>query len=228
MSSQKLAALLLLLPPTLGAQTLTREPSFQQPASAVAFASSSGQVEAPICDGSRLRNARRQAILGGIVMAASLPVALYGGYQTNHDPNHPMGPVARAMGISVGMVITGFVIAGTSWPHESFYEDMVGRMRTGRTTSSDVHACLLRPDARISSDSLDEWTYVTSRGTYLKSVKLTFRDSVLVGIKRAEALASLVEPSQAPAVTEIAVPVVPPVIPPPVIPPPPPPPPRRR
>jgi hypothetical protein len=57
-----------------------------------------------------------------------------------------------------------------------------------------------------STDSLEEWTYLTSRGGLsgrVKTVRLSFRDSVLVGIRRAEVDASVLEKLRSPLVPPV-------------------------
>ena len=168
---------------------------------------------APICDGSVVRSARQRGFLGLAVMGAALPVSLIGMYKTVHSPSHPQGPVATGIAAGAGLAIAGFALVASAHPRESFWESAIASMKTGVTRSDDVRACFDRPVAQTSTDSLDEWTYITSRFTRVKAVKLTFRDSVLVGIKRTEIDASLVqsaEAPQAPVIPPVVIPVVPP------------------
>jgi len=208
-----LAALWLLFPfpACIVAQATDRAASFAPRSTSMSPLS---PRSAPICDGSVVRSARQRGFLGLAVMGASLPVSLIGMYKTVHSPSHPQGPVATGIAAGAGLAIAGFALVASAHPRESFWESAIASMKTGVTRSDDVRACLDRPVALTSTDSLDEWTYITSRFTRVKAVKLTFRDSVLVGIKRTEVDASLVDGTQTPVA-----PVIPPVVIPPVIPP---------
>ena len=216
MSCRRLAVAFLLFPLALSAQASATPQALASPIHAV----NRTARQAPICDGSAIRSAKHRAYLGLAMMGASIPVSLIGMYKTVHSTNHPEGPVATGLAAGTALVTTGFIVAGTANPRESFWEGMIARMKTGETRSADVRTCLDRPAARTSTDSLEEWTYITSHGSRIKSVSLTFRDSVLVGIKRAEVTAALAEHSTDPVAMPV---IVPPVIPapiPPVIPPP--------
>lgn len=203
-------SLLLPLPASVLAQVVERQ-AVAPRSTAVTALSSSGS---PICDGSVVRSAKQRGFLGLAVMGAALPVSLIGMYKTVHTPSHPQGPVATGIAAGAGLAIAGFALVASAHPRESFWESAIASMKTGVTRSDDVRACLDRPVALTSTDSLDEWTYITSRFTRIKAVKLTFRDSVLVGIKRTEVDASLAGAPQSPVG-----PVIPPVVIPSVIPP---------
>jgi hypothetical protein len=211
MSSRQFAALLLLFPLGLGAQTSARPLAVASGGNAAMLSPARAARRAPVCDGSTIRSAKHRAYVGLAMMGASLPVSLIGMYKTVHSPSHPEGPVATGVAIGAALAIGGYLVASTSVPRESFWEGAVARMKTGETRSADVRACLDRPSARVRSDSLDEWTYITSQGRWIKSVKLTFRDSILVGVKRAEVAAALVDHRS--DATPIVAPVIPPVIP---------------
>jgi len=165
--------------------------------SAVAAGSARDASHTAICDGSEIRSARHRAVAGVAIMATSLPVALVGMYRTAHSSDHPQGPVAIGVSAGAALAIAGFVVAASGRPDESFWQDAIDRMTPGETSSDDVRSCLERPIAMATTDSSEEWTYLTSRGGLsgrgrLKTVRLTFRDSVLVGIRRAEIDASVV------------------------------------
>jgi hypothetical protein len=211
MSCRKPAVLLLLFPLGLAAQTSSRPVAVGSSPRVPILTPAPDARQAAVCDGSAIRGARHQAYFGLAMMGASLPVSLVGMYKTVHSPTHPEGPVATGVAMGAALAIGGYFVAATSRPGESFWDGVIARMKTGQTRSADVRTCLDRPSARVQSDSLDEWTYITSQGRWIKSVKLTFRDSVLVGIKRAEVAAALVERRSDPAA--IMAPVIPPVIP---------------
>ena len=179
---------------SLAAQALVSGPSSLQSPSAVAAAPRHAiRNFQDICDGSELRSARHQAQFGVGLMAASLPVALIGMYRTAHSSNHPQAPVAIGVSAGAGLALLGFAVAASSQPHESFWESAIARMQPGDTRTEEVRTCLARPVAQATTDTTEEWTYLTSRGLTgrVKTVRLTFRDSVLIGIRRAEVDANL-------------------------------------
>lgn len=200
--------LMLLFAPSspLAAQAAAKPLAFRG-RSAVAAGLARDASASPICDGSQIRSARHRAVAGVALMGTSLPVALVGMYRTVHSSDHPQGPVMIGVGAGAALAIAGFVVAASAHPNESFWQDAIERMTPGETSSDDVRSCLHRPIAFASTDSSEEWTYLTSRGAFsgrIKTVRLTFKDSVLVGIRRAEVDASLV--------SELLNPLVPPPI----------------
>ena len=181
---------------TLGAQSAPMSgPSLQARSAVVTPPRAAARIAESICDGSELRGARHRAAFGVGLMAASLPVALIGMYRTAHASDHPEGPVAIGVGAGASLAILGFVVAASSQPNASFWESAIGRMRPGDTSTEDVRSCLAQPVAQATTDSTEEWTYLTSRNLTgrgrVKLVRLTFRDSVLVGIRRTEMDAAL-------------------------------------
>jgi hypothetical protein len=154
------------------------------------------QTSAPsaaVCDGSAISHAERAYHVGrtlAVATAAADVVALL------TIPRNPEG--ARTAGRHFGFVaatlpvaLTGYVIAGRAAPGETFWENVMARMKVGETRAADVRLCLHRPDALSSNARAERWTYVTARpsglgGGALRTLRLTFRDSVLADVERTE------------------------------------------
>ena len=203
------ASLILFLPLALAAQT-----------SAAPIAASSGGVatvaipksarKPVVCDGSEIRNFRLRRQWGTGIMIASLPVGLVSGMSVQAKPQSAR-QVTTGFVAGAAMLAIGGGLKWLGYPSESFYENAVARMRTGETRSAEVRTCLSAPAATSSGLRDEEWTYLTSRpgpSGHLKSLKLTFRDSVLVDIHRNEVDAkALVERLPIPSTPPTPVPV---------------------
>ena len=216
-SRRRTAVLILFVPLTLGAQSSDKPLAVTPTATAVSAPVARGSHHESICDGSEIRGAKHRATFGVVLMGASLPVSLTGMYMTKNSRGHPEGPVATGIAVGAGLAVLGYAVVASAVPRESFWQRAIGRMRPGETTTEDVRECLSTPVAQTASDTLEEWTYLTSRfSRRVKSVSLTFRDSVLVGVRRAEVDAALLDHTDDHATSPVVIPVVvPPVIPPP-------------
>ena len=148
--------------------------------------------DASLCDGSTMRRAERATDVGRALVfgtvAADLAAVLTiprspGG--ASKAPSH-FGFVAATSPIA----LAGFLIAHHASPGERFWQGVVQRLTVGRTTTADVQLCLHRPDASTRTTTEERWTYVTTRpstlGGSLRTLRLTFRDSVLADIERTE------------------------------------------
>jgi len=148
---------------------------------------------AAVCDGSEISRAERGYHVGrslAIGTAAADVVAIL------TIPRTPDG--ARKAGSHFGFIaatspiaIAGLVVAMRATPGEPFWERVISRMKVGETKAADVRLCLHRPDASSSSTTEERWTYVTARpsgvfGDTYRTVRLTFRDSVLANVERTE------------------------------------------
>ena len=148
---------------------------------------------AAVCDGSEISRAERGYHVGrslAIGTAAADVVAIL------TIPRTPDG--ARKAGSHFGFIaatspiaIASLVVAMRATPGEPFWERVISRMKVGETKAADVRLCLHRPDASSSSTTEERWTYVTARpsgvfGDTYRTVRLTFRDSVLANVERTE------------------------------------------
>jgi hypothetical protein len=150
------------------------------------------QAAEPVCDGSQIRRAERTRGVGSALLYGTLAADLA---SVLTIPRNPDG--ARKAPSHFGFVaatspvaLAGFLIARRSSPGEKFWQGVVQRLTVGRTSTADVRLCLHRPDAASSSTTGQRWTYVTARpstlGGSLRTLRLTFRDSILADVERTE------------------------------------------
>lgn len=153
----------------------------------------SAAPSAAVCDGSEITRAERSYHVGrGLFFGTAVAdvVALL------TIPRNPDGVTkARShfgfVAATSPIALAGLVVARRSTPGESFWESVISRMKVGETRAADVRLCLHRPDASSSSTTEERWTYVTARPTGIfsdtyRTVRLTFRDSVLANVERTE------------------------------------------
>src|SRR5205085_4638481 len=127
MSCRQLAALLLVFPLGLGAQTSAKPLAVASGGNAAMPLPARTARRAPVCDGSTMRSAKQRAYFGLAMIGASLPVSLVGMYKTVHSASHPEGPVATGVAVGAALAIGGYFVASTSVPPESFWESAVAR-----------------------------------------------------------------------------------------------------
>lgn len=162
-------------------------------ASSPAMALAQGAApSAPLCDGSVISRAEHTRNTGRALFAATAAADLAAVLTiprnpagANKAPSH-FGFVAATLPIA----IAGGVIAKRAHPGENFWQGVMQRLTVGKTSTADVRLCLHRPDALTTSTAKERWTYVISRplvldGT-LRTLRLTFRDSVLADVERTE------------------------------------------
>ena len=147
---------------------------------------------ASVCDGSEIRRAERTRDLGATLMFGAAAADLAAILTIPHSPDGAKVASNHFVVIAATspVLLGGFFIARQATPGESFWERVISRMKVGETRSADVRLCLHRPDISMSNTKEERWTYVTARpsgldGT-LRTVRLTFRDSVLADIERTE------------------------------------------
>ena len=158
---------------------------------AIAFAQVLAPNGAP-CDGSEIRHSTRMRHLGSALFDAAVAADLAAVLTIPRNPAgaEKAGSHFRVIAITAPVALAGLFIAGRASPGEGFWDRVIARLKVGETTSSDVRLCLHHPDALSSSAAVEQWTYVTTRplglGTTRRMVQLTFRDSVLAGVRRTE------------------------------------------
>jgi hypothetical protein len=159
------------------------------PAVAVAQSAASS---APICDGSALRRAERARDVGRVLFIGTAAADLASMVTIPRNP----GGVSQApshfrfVALTAPVALAGLVISQRAHPAESFWQGVIQRLTVGTTTTSDVRLCLHRPDVTSVSTTGQRWTYVIARpstlGGSLRTLRLTFRDSVLADVERTE------------------------------------------
>jgi hypothetical protein len=143
----------------------------------------------PLCDGSEIRHAVQRRHAGQALVEATAVADLVAMLTI---PRNPGGAEkARShfavVAATAPVALAGLFIAGRASPGEAFWERILARLKVGETTSSDVRLCLQRPEVKTSSGTEERWTYVTTRpsgllASSMRSVQLTFRDSVLSAV----------------------------------------------
>ena len=158
----------------------------------------SATSSAPVCDGSEMRRAEHTRNIGrtlyigtGVAdLAAILTI-----------PRNPGGVgTARShfafVAASLPVALGGAFIARQAYPGESFWQRVTTRLKVGETRAADVQLCLHRPLVSSTSTAQQQWTYLVARpsvlGGTLRTMRLTFRDSVLTNVERTEVAPSTV------------------------------------
>lgn len=145
---------------------------------------------APLCDGSEIRHAERTRDIGNALLFSTAAVDLTALLTIPRNPDGARTAPShfRLVAATLPIAITGFVVARHASPGESFWERVITRMKVGETRAADVQLCLHRPDASASNTRGERWTYVTARpgalGGTFRTVRLTFRDSILTDVER--------------------------------------------
>ena len=153
----------------------------------------SGAPSASVCDGSEIRHVDRVRDVGSALMFGAIAADLAAVLTIPRTPDgaRTAGSLFRYIAATSPILLAGLVISRRA-PGENFWERVIARMKVGETRAADVRLCLHRPDASSSSTTGERWTYVTSRpsalgaGGTLRTVRLTFRDSVLADVERTE------------------------------------------
>ncbi len=146
----------------------------------------------PVCDGSEIRHAERTRNAGSALMfgAAAADLASLLTIPRTPDGAKVASKHFAVVAATSPLLVGGFYLSRQASPGQSFWERVIARMKVGETRAADVRLCLHRPDASSSSTKSEHWTYVTARpfttsGTF-RTVRFTFRDSVLADIERTE------------------------------------------
>ena len=151
-----------------------------------------GAPSSAVCDGAEVRHAERMRGVGYALVAGTTAADLVAMLTI---PRNPGGfSTARShfgfVAATAPVALAGYFIAARARPGEGFWERVIPRLKVGETRSADVRLCLRRPDIATSSGGEQRWTYVTARpstlGGTLRTVRLTFRDSVLTDVQRTE------------------------------------------
>ncbi len=167
-----LAAVLTLLPALARAQTVA--------------------PNAAVCDGSQIRHAELVRNVGGSLFIGTAAADVVAMLTIPHSPSGAREAPShfRVVAITAPVAIAGLLIAQRSRPGETFWQNVVARLKVGETRAADVQLCLHRPDASTTSTAEERWTYVTAHpsvlGGSLRTLRLTFRDSVLADVERTE------------------------------------------
>jgi hypothetical protein len=147
---------------------------------------------ASVCDGSEIRHAERVRNVGGALFVGAVAADLVAVLTIPRNPEgaRMAGSHFRIIAATSPILLTGAVLSKTATPGKNFWERVVARMKVGETRAADVRLCLHRPDVASSSTTGERWTYVTARplglGNTFRTVRLTFRDSVLADVERTE------------------------------------------
>jgi hypothetical protein len=137
-----------------------------------------------------MSRADRRRVAGDALMIASLGIGVYGA-STNHSagPGHALSVI----GAGLGVALTGAYLHWSARPGDSFWREIVASAKPGETRSLDVRACLHEPDATSTSGTDERWTYFLRRPVFegpatssYRAVSFTFKDSVLVDVRRSE------------------------------------------
>jgi hypothetical protein len=145
-----------------------------------------------VCDGSEINRAEHARDVGRILAyaTAAADVAAIATIPRNPEGAKSAGAHFTFVAATLPVALAGYVIAMRAAPGESFWENVVARMKIGETRAADVQLCLHRPDVSSSSITEQRWTYVTARPSgldrALRTLRLTFRDSVLANVERTE------------------------------------------
>ncbi|MFL5560999.1 MAG: hypothetical protein ACJ79K_05955 [Gemmatimonadaceae bacterium] len=145
-----------------------------------------------VCDGSQIRHAERMRNVGRTLFTATAVADLAAVLTIPRSPDGATKASSHFafIGATAPVAFAGAIIAQRAHPGESFWQSVIARLKVGETSTTDVQLCLHRPDVRTSSTTGERWTYVTARpalfdGT-LRSLRLTFRDSVLTNVEQTE------------------------------------------
>ena len=159
------------------------------PAAALAQAAA---PSAAVCDGSAVSRAERVHDLGRALFTATALADVVAVLTIPHNP----GGVSKAqsrLGFTVAtlpVAMAGVFIAHRAHPGDTFWRGVMSRLTVGRTSAADVRLCLHRPDISSRNTTEEQWTYVIERpttlGGSLRTLRLTFRDSVLADVQQTE------------------------------------------
>lgn len=144
---------------------------------------------AAVCDGSEIRHAERVRAVGQTLFGATALADLAAVLTIPHNPGGAKTAPShfRFVAATSPLAIAGLFIAGRAAPGDGFWERVIARMKVGETKSADVRLCMQRPQVKTSNGVEERWTYVMARpvglvAPSLRSLRLTFRDSVLVEV----------------------------------------------
>jgi hypothetical protein len=145
-----------------------------------------------VCDGSQVRHAENMRTLGRTLFTATAVADLAAVLTIPRSPDGATKAPSHFAFIAATapVAFAGAIIAQRAHPGESFWQNVIARLEVGQTRTTDVQLCLHRPDVRSSSTTGERWTYVTTRpallGGSFRSLRLTFRDSVLTNVDQTE------------------------------------------
>jgi len=141
---------------------------------------------ASLCDGSEIRHAVRMRNVGHALFAATAAADLASVLTIPRTPDGATkaGSHFRVIAVTAPVALAGLFIAGRASPGESFWRNVVARLKVGETKSADVRRCLDGPAVRTTNGAEEQWTYLTASPSLLTptrfhSLDLVFRDSVL-------------------------------------------------
>lgn len=153
---------------------------------------------APVCDGSEISRAEHTRNIGRTLFvgtgAADLAAILT-------IPRNPDGVgTARShfgfVAATLPVALAGAFLARQAYPGDNFWQRVVTRLKVGETRTADVRLCLHRPNVSSTSAAQEQWTYLIARpsalGGTLRTMRLTFRDSVLTNVERTEVTSSTI------------------------------------
>lgn len=194
LSPVRFAALASLAPALLAAQPQAASSAAVPAPSGVVKKASSGASRASICDGSEIQSFESRRHLGTALIVGSLAIDAFAISQmaTSHGDFSQASRSSAIIGASLVPGLLGAYLRWSAYPNESFWQRTLAGMKTGETRIEDVRECLRDPSATSSAGSEEKLTYFTSRpitldvGGTFRAVSLTFRDSVLVELRRSE------------------------------------------
>lgn len=155
-----------------------------------ALALAQGSPSAKICDGSDVRRAERMRTVGQTLFVGTAAFDLAALLTVPHNPGGVTTASSRfrLVAATAPIALAGLVIADRAQPGAGFWERVISRLEVGATRTADVSLCLHRPEIATTRGAEERWTYVVERPTglrgRLRTVRLTFRDSVLTGVQR--------------------------------------------
>jgi hypothetical protein len=195
LSPVRFTALASFIPALLAAQTQAApSAAVPAPSAVVKQAALSDARRASICDGSEVQSFESRRQLGTALIIGSVAIDAFAFSQAlaSHGDMAKAKQASALIGVSLLPGLIGAYLHWDSYPNESFWQRMLAGMKTGQTRIEDVRECLRDPSATSSAGSEDKLTYFTSRpltwetGGTFRAVSLTFRDSVLVEVRRSE------------------------------------------
>ena len=151
-----------------------------------------GAPSAKVCDGSDVRRAERLRNVGGSLFVGTAAFDLAALLTVPHNPDGVTTARSRFRLVfaTAPIALVGALIADRAHPGEGFWERAIARLKVGETRSADVSLCLHRPEIATTRGAEERWTYVVERPAgfrgRLRTVRLTFRDSVLTDVERTE------------------------------------------
>ena len=195
LSPVRFAALALFVPALLAAQAPSpSSAAIAAPTGVIRQSASSDARRASICDGSEIQSFESRRHLGTALIIGSLAIDAFAltRLAASHGDWNQANQASKLFVVSLPPWLLGMYLHWGSYPNESFWQRTLAGMKTGETRIEDVRECLRDPSATSAAGSEEKLTYFTSRpitldvGGTFRAVSLTFRDSVLVEVRRSE------------------------------------------